>query len=226
MSWNSVWASPFPVERDRKCSPRVLKSSRPPSRPLCMKKTFCGKTWSLQSWLYVSDFDEIEQNVTMVNMQMIVFLLTNATFLSSALSPVHPAAFPAALAGDPLWRADNEKRSVLQVSLQISLIEPASIKEIPVTFCRVDGSIYRISSNSKVKIEKNPEEGVNEDEDVQMEKARVKEALSCRSCEDVSHCLGSTCQTIGSFHISAAEDSGQTCSPLHTVPRTSRLDHV
>lgn len=30
---------------------------------------------------------------------------------------------------------------------------------------------------------------MNEDEDVQMEKARVKEALRCRSCEEVSHGL-------------------------------------
>ncbi|XP_056911569.1 ATP-binding cassette sub-family A member 5 isoform X2 [Takifugu flavidus] len=42
----------------------------------------------------------------------------------------------------------------------------------------------RISTKSKVKVEKNPEEGLDEDEDVQMEKARVKEALSCRSCEE------------------------------------------
>uniref|UniRef100_A0A3Q3WA36 Cholesterol transporter ABCA5 n=1 Tax=Mola mola TaxID=94237 RepID=A0A3Q3WA36_MOLML len=42
----------------------------------------------------------------------------------------------------------------------------------------------RISSSSKPKIERNPEEGLNEDEDVQMEKARVKEALSCQSCEE------------------------------------------
>ncbi|XP_059181099.1 ATP-binding cassette sub-family A member 5 [Centropristis striata] len=42
----------------------------------------------------------------------------------------------------------------------------------------------RISSKSKPKVEKNPEEGVNEDEDVQMEKARVKEALTCQSCEE------------------------------------------
>uniref|UniRef100_A0A665WQE6 ATP binding cassette subfamily A member 5 n=1 Tax=Echeneis naucrates TaxID=173247 RepID=A0A665WQE6_ECHNA len=43
----------------------------------------------------------------------------------------------------------------------------------------------RISPNSKPKVEKNPEEGLNEDEDVQMEKARVKEALTCQSCEEV-----------------------------------------
>lgn len=47
------------------------------------------------------------------------------------------------------------------------------------------GCFHRISSNSKAKVEKNPEEGLGEDEDVQMEKARVKEALSCRSCEEV-----------------------------------------
>ncbi|CAK6974754.1 ATP-binding cassette sub-family A member 5 isoform X1 [Scomber scombrus] len=42
----------------------------------------------------------------------------------------------------------------------------------------------RISSKSKPRVERNPEEGLNEDEDVQMEKARVKEALSCQSCEE------------------------------------------
>lgn len=47
-------------------------------------------------------------------------------------------------------------------------------------------NLYRISSNSKPKAERNPEEGLNEDEDVQMEKARVKEALTCQSCEEVS----------------------------------------
>lgn len=44
----------------------------------------------------------------------------------------------------------------------------------------------RISSKSQPKVERNPEEGLNEDEDVQMEKARVKEALTCQSCEEVS----------------------------------------
>uniref|UniRef100_A0A8C7V6D6 Cholesterol transporter ABCA5 n=1 Tax=Oncorhynchus mykiss TaxID=8022 RepID=A0A8C7V6D6_ONCMY len=42
-----------------------------------------------------------------------------------------------------------------------------------------------ISSNTKAKVERNPEEGINEDEDVQMEKARVKEALTCQCCEEV-----------------------------------------
>lgn len=42
----------------------------------------------------------------------------------------------------------------------------------------------RISSTSKPKVERNPEEGLSEDEDVQMEKARVKEALTCQSCEE------------------------------------------
>uniref|UniRef100_A0A7N9ASF8 ATP-binding cassette, sub-family A (ABC1), member 5 n=1 Tax=Mastacembelus armatus TaxID=205130 RepID=A0A7N9ASF8_9TELE len=42
----------------------------------------------------------------------------------------------------------------------------------------------RISSKSKPKVERNPEEVLNEDEDVQMEKARVKEALTCQSCDE------------------------------------------
>uniref|UniRef100_A0A4W5NEE0 Cholesterol transporter ABCA5 n=1 Tax=Hucho hucho TaxID=62062 RepID=A0A4W5NEE0_9TELE len=41
------------------------------------------------------------------------------------------------------------------------------------------------SSNvTAVVMERNPEEGINEDEDVQMEKARVKEALTCQCCEE------------------------------------------
>ena len=39
-------------------------------------------------------------------------------------------------------------------------------------------------------MEKNPEESENEDEDVRMEKARVKEALTCQSCEEVSFRTG------------------------------------
>uniref|UniRef100_A0A4W5PE65 ABC transporter domain-containing protein n=1 Tax=Hucho hucho TaxID=62062 RepID=A0A4W5PE65_9TELE len=42
----------------------------------------------------------------------------------------------------------------------------------------------RISSQSKAEVERNPEQGSNEDEDVQMEKARVKEALTCQCCEE------------------------------------------
>ncbi|XP_076007941.1 cholesterol transporter ABCA5 [Genypterus blacodes] len=42
----------------------------------------------------------------------------------------------------------------------------------------------RISSKSKPKVERNPEEELNEDEDVRMEKARVKEALTCQACEE------------------------------------------
>ncbi|XP_028286434.1 cholesterol transporter ABCA5 isoform X2 [Parambassis ranga] len=42
----------------------------------------------------------------------------------------------------------------------------------------------RISSKAKPKLERNPEEELNEDEDVRMERARVKEALTCQSCEE------------------------------------------
>uniref|UniRef100_A0AAQ5XMK4 Cholesterol transporter ABCA5 n=1 Tax=Amphiprion ocellaris TaxID=80972 RepID=A0AAQ5XMK4_AMPOC len=47
----------------------------------------------------------------------------------------------------------------------------------------------RISSQPKPKVERNPEDGLNEDEDVQMEKARVKEALTCQSCEEVRNTI-------------------------------------
>ncbi|KAL0964865.1 hypothetical protein UPYG_G00330090 [Umbra pygmaea] len=42
----------------------------------------------------------------------------------------------------------------------------------------------RISSRAKTKLERSPEESVNEDEDVQVERARVKEALTCLCCEE------------------------------------------
>uniref|UniRef100_A0A4W5N7S5 ABC transporter domain-containing protein n=1 Tax=Hucho hucho TaxID=62062 RepID=A0A4W5N7S5_9TELE len=41
-----------------------------------------------------------------------------------------------------------------------------------------------VTAVTKAKVERNPEEGINEDEDVQMEKARVKEALTCQCCEE------------------------------------------
>uniref|UniRef100_A0A6Q2X9B5 ABC transporter domain-containing protein n=1 Tax=Esox lucius TaxID=8010 RepID=A0A6Q2X9B5_ESOLU len=47
----------------------------------------------------------------------------------------------------------------------------------------------RISSKAKPKIERNPEEAVSDDEDVQMERTRVKEALICQSCEEVCVCV-------------------------------------
>uniref|UniRef100_A0A1A8KK54 ATP-binding cassette, sub-family A (ABC1), member 5 n=2 Tax=Nothobranchius TaxID=28779 RepID=A0A1A8KK54_NOTKU len=47
-----------------------------------------------------------------------------------------------------------------------------------------DDQLCRISSKSKPKLDWAPDEGMNEDEDVQIEKARVKEALTCQSCEE------------------------------------------
>uniref|UniRef100_A0A3P8UFW8 ATP binding cassette subfamily A member 5 n=1 Tax=Cynoglossus semilaevis TaxID=244447 RepID=A0A3P8UFW8_CYNSE len=46
-----------------------------------------------------------------------------------------------------------------------------------------DDQFCRISSKSKSKVEKFPVEEQNEDEDIVMEKARVKEALTCQSCD-------------------------------------------
>uniref|UniRef100_A0A673I827 ATP-binding cassette sub-family A member 5-like n=1 Tax=Sinocyclocheilus rhinocerous TaxID=307959 RepID=A0A673I827_9TELE len=42
----------------------------------------------------------------------------------------------------------------------------------------------QISSQAKSKAQRNPEENMSEDEDVQVEKARVKEALTCQCCEE------------------------------------------
>lgn len=44
--------------------------------------------------------------------------------------------------------------------------------------------LCRISSKSKSRQERVPEETENEDEDVKMERARVKEALNCQPCEE------------------------------------------
>uniref|UniRef100_A0A671P324 Cholesterol transporter ABCA5 n=1 Tax=Sinocyclocheilus anshuiensis TaxID=1608454 RepID=A0A671P324_9TELE len=43
---------------------------------------------------------------------------------------------------------------------------------------------FLISSQAKSKAQRNPEENMSEDEDVQVEKARVKEALTCQCCEE------------------------------------------
>ncbi|KAK1794086.1 hypothetical protein P4O66_010988, partial [Electrophorus voltai] len=44
--------------------------------------------------------------------------------------------------------------------------------------------LCRISSKAKGRVQRNPEESINEDEDVLVEKARVKEALTCQSCDE------------------------------------------
>uniref|UniRef100_A0A672M612 Cholesterol transporter ABCA5 n=1 Tax=Sinocyclocheilus grahami TaxID=75366 RepID=A0A672M612_SINGR len=41
-----------------------------------------------------------------------------------------------------------------------------------------------LNQNAKSKAQRNPEENVSEDEDVQVEKARVKEVLTCQCCEE------------------------------------------
>uniref|UniRef100_A0A671KS18 Cholesterol transporter ABCA5 n=1 Tax=Sinocyclocheilus anshuiensis TaxID=1608454 RepID=A0A671KS18_9TELE len=46
-------------------------------------------------------------------------------------------------------------------------------------------SLLMMMISSKSKAQRNPEENVSEDEDVQVEKARVKEALACQCCEEV-----------------------------------------
>lgn len=47
----------------------------------------------------------------------------------------------------------------------------------------------RISCKAKGKVQRNPEENINEDEDVMVEKARVREALTCQCCEEVGNGL-------------------------------------
>uniref|UniRef100_A0AAR2L7N2 Cholesterol transporter ABCA5 n=1 Tax=Pygocentrus nattereri TaxID=42514 RepID=A0AAR2L7N2_PYGNA len=45
-------------------------------------------------------------------------------------------------------------------------------------------SLFRISSKANCKVQRNPEENEDEDEDILVEKARVKEALTCQCCEE------------------------------------------
>lgn len=75
--------------------------------------------------------------------------------------------------------------------------------------------LYRISSSSKPKVEGNPEEGLNEDEDVQMEKARVKEALNCQSCEEVSRPLFELSRCLSGGLVGTSTSSCQTVPSLH-----------
>ncbi|KAF5907375.1 ATP-binding cassette sub-family A member 5-like [Clarias magur] len=44
--------------------------------------------------------------------------------------------------------------------------------------------LCRISCKAKGKVQRNPEENINEDEDVMVEKARVREAVTCQCCEE------------------------------------------
>ncbi|XP_053367229.1 ATP-binding cassette sub-family A member 5 [Clarias gariepinus] len=44
--------------------------------------------------------------------------------------------------------------------------------------------LCRISCKAKGKVQRNPEENINEDGDVMVEKARVREALTCQCCEE------------------------------------------
>uniref|UniRef100_A0A673C6A2 Cholesterol transporter ABCA5 n=1 Tax=Sphaeramia orbicularis TaxID=375764 RepID=A0A673C6A2_9TELE len=114
-----------------------------------------------------------------------------ALFICSALPPVYPAFVSASLDGHPLWGEDHEERPALQVTLSTAFNRSAAssigggqrtTSASPVTpFVSV---CSRISSKSTPKPERNPEDGMNEDEDVQMEKARVKEAISCQACEE------------------------------------------
>lgn len=151
---------------------------------------------------------------------------SNCVFVCEALSPVHPAAVRASLAGDALRRQDNEKRSAVQVtrSLLHTLGPCLLILDVvtdPRTSCHMTltstSMCYRISSSSKPKVEGNPEEGPNEDEDVQMEKARVKEALTCQSCEEVSRPLFELSRCLSGGLVGTSTSSCQTFPSLHCV---------
>uniref|UniRef100_A0A8C8MGJ7 Cholesterol transporter ABCA5 n=1 Tax=Oncorhynchus tshawytscha TaxID=74940 RepID=A0A8C8MGJ7_ONCTS len=66
--------------------------------------------------------------------------------------------------------------SVVSMMVRTTIFPPS----LPVT-----QHLYNIhTQHYNAKVERNPEEGINEDEDVQMEKARVKEALTCQCCEE------------------------------------------
>uniref|UniRef100_A0A6Q2Z9C1 ABC transporter domain-containing protein n=1 Tax=Esox lucius TaxID=8010 RepID=A0A6Q2Z9C1_ESOLU len=72
----------------------------------------------------------------------------------------------------------------------------------------------RISSKAKPKIERNPEEAVSDDEDVQMERTRVKEALICQSCEEVVILNGTKWQVLTLMMKPACVCSGEVLGLL------------
>lgn len=90
----------------------------------------------------------------------------------------HPAP-PAPVAGDPFRGTSAEERSALQVRLTCRINSQLPEKR------HINPNQLPVYRKSKPKVERFPEEVLNEDEDVQMEKARVKEALTCQSCEEV-----------------------------------------
>uniref|UniRef100_A0A8D3DMQ5 Cholesterol transporter ABCA5 n=1 Tax=Scophthalmus maximus TaxID=52904 RepID=A0A8D3DMQ5_SCOMX len=112
---------------------------------------------------------------------------TTADVLSQFTGDVPP--FP--LRGELLYFIYNRLSSVpvfscvqpyLQIILLLFLLRWLEIRYGGRTM--KNDQFCRISSKSKPRAEKNPDEGLNEDEDVRMEKARVKEALNCQSCEE------------------------------------------
>ncbi|XP_034050372.1 ATP-binding cassette sub-family A member 5 [Thalassophryne amazonica] len=92
--------------------------------------------------------------------------------------------FPSAYEENSLWKSllIAVIAPYLHCILLLLLLRWLEIRYGGVTMKR--DQFCRITSKPKPKVERNVQEGQNEDEDVQMEKARVKEALTCQSCEE------------------------------------------
>lgn len=123
---------------------------------------------------------------------------TKGFMVFAALFPVHFATFPTAMDGDLLWRANYEKWPTVQVLFTYLL---CVFNDLSFVHCKGMGWMIfclmaivvcpccRISCKAKGKVQRNPEENINEDEDVMVEKARVREALTCQCCEEVGNCI-------------------------------------
>lgn len=72
-------------------------------------------------------YEIFSQKMKALEMCVLCFSCRMHPFLHAALSPVHPAAFHAPLAGDPLRREDNEKRSALRVKFRFCVINQMTL---------------------------------------------------------------------------------------------------
>nr|XP_040033146.1 ATP-binding cassette sub-family A member 5 [Gasterosteus aculeatus aculeatus] len=135
----------------------------------------CVVSASLVQLLFVNDNPGLSRNL-----HNVLCFLNPLYPLMGCLNCITKATFlPSLYEEDFLWK--NLVIAVLAPYLQcILLLFLLRWLEI-----RYGGrTIGSMSAKSKPKVEKSPEEGLGEDEDVRMEKARVKEALTCQSCEE------------------------------------------
>uniref|UniRef100_A0A3Q3GZ83 ATP-binding cassette, sub-family A (ABC1), member 5 n=1 Tax=Labrus bergylta TaxID=56723 RepID=A0A3Q3GZ83_9LABR len=118
------------------------------------------------------------------NLHNILCFLNPLYPLMGCLNCITKATFPSSLDEEnSLWK--NLLIAVVSPYLQsVLLLFLLRWLEIRYGGRTMKDDQFCISSQSKPVAARNPEEGLSEDEDVRMEKARVKEALTCQSCEE------------------------------------------